>query len=235
VPPAARVDPFGWPPEPPPARMPLDRARLVQAALELLDEVGLQELTMRRLADRLGVRSASLYWHVRDKDQLLDLLSDTICGELQLPALSGDWRTDLEAVAWAYRRVLQAHRDAATIVASTLPLGPNRLRLADAMLGVLLEAGFSPAVVGHAGLLFTDFVTNFVIEEARSETVARSFDPEHAGDGLAAVRAWFAGLPAQQYPNLAALADHLVDADADARFRFGLGVLLDGLETHRHR
>ena len=223
-----------WPRSPQtPGRPPLDRQRLVTAALELLDQVGLDNLTMRRLADHLGVRSASLYWHVRDKDQLLDLLADQMCAEIVPPPPSGDWRADLMSLAQVYRAVLLGHRDAATVLATTLPLGPNRLRLADWMLNVLLQEGFSEPVAARAGLLWTDYVTNFVLEETRAKHVARLFSgPEHP-DALAAVRGWFESLPPDEYPALVRLARYLTEPDAAARFTFGLHVLLDGLAAQR--
>jgi TetR/AcrR family transcriptional regulator, tetracycline repressor protein len=207
--------------------------RLVTAALELLDQVGLDNLTMRRLADHLGVRSASLYWHVRDKDQLLDLIADEICGEIAPPPSTGTWKGDLMAMAYSFRAVLLRHRDAATVLANTLPLGPNRLRLADWLLSALLKAGYDEPVAARAGLLFTDYVTNFVVEETRAEHTARLFAGPEQPDALAAVRAWFESLPADQYPNLVRLAPHLAEPDADARFTFGLQVLLDGLAVRR--
>jgi TetR/AcrR family tetracycline transcriptional repressor len=223
-----------WPrPPEPPGRPPLDRQRLVSAALELLDQVGLDNLTMRRLADQLGVRSASLYWHVRDKDQLLDLIADHVCAEIVPPPPSGDWRADLMSLAHSYRAVLLGHRDAATVLATTLPLGPNRLRLADWMLNLLLQAGFSEPVAARAGLLCIDYVTNFVLEEARAEHMTRVFSGAEQPDGLTAVRGWFESLPVDQYPTLVRLARYLTDPDAAARFTFGLHVLLDGLAAQR--
>ena len=81
-------------------RRTLDQARVVRAALALLDEAGLDELTMRRLADRLGVKAASLYRHVRNKDELLALLGDEISAEIPLPPASGGWQQQLTESAW---------------------------------------------------------------------------------------------------------------------------------------
>src|SRR5262245_23850090 len=83
-----------------PKRRPLNQSQIVRAALALLDVVGLDELTMRRLADRLGVKAASLYRHVRDKDELLILLGDEISGEIPLPHASGNWKGQLTEIAW---------------------------------------------------------------------------------------------------------------------------------------
>src|SRR5215471_13622158 len=82
----------------------LDQGQVVRAALVLLDEVGLDELTMRRLAERLGVKAASLYRHVRNKDELLALLGDEISAEIPLPRSSGTWREQLTQSAWNVRK-----------------------------------------------------------------------------------------------------------------------------------
>src|SRR5215831_9219817 len=101
------------------------REHIVGSALELLDDAGLEGLTMRTLADRMGVRAASLYWHIRDKEQLIGLLAEAIIGEVPEPAADLPWRTQLEAFAAAYRRVLQSHRDAARIVIMAQPIAPR--------------------------------------------------------------------------------------------------------------
>src|ERR1700722_15344659 len=102
--PAASASPGG--------RVGLARDQLVDAALELMQEAGLEALSTRRLAERLGVKSPALYWHVRNKDELLGLVADAICAQMVLPATSLSFRVQLEKIAWEYRRVLVAHRDA---------------------------------------------------------------------------------------------------------------------------
>jgi TetR/AcrR family tetracycline transcriptional repressor len=224
---------LAWPAEPPRSpRQPLSRDRLIETALHLMDDIGLERLSMRRLAERLGVQSASLYWHVRDKDELLTLIADALCADIPLPDPALPWREQVTAIGWEYRRVLLRHRDAALLLASTLPLGPNRLRLADGLLGTLLAAGFAPSTVARSALLFTDYVTNFVVEEGRAIAMTAEFATER-GDGPNSLEVWFAGLPQDEYPNLAKLAPQLTDADADARFGFGLKLLLDGLAAQQ--
>jgi AcrR family transcriptional regulator len=148
------------------ARIPLDRQRLVRVALDLLDEVGLDELSMRRLAQRLGVTAASLYWYVRDKHELLGLLADAISAEIPLPDPSQPWRTELEALARGARQVAHAHRDAARILVATLPTGPHRLRAIDAMLGLLIGAGFSPVDAVDAAYVLNVYAVGFMLDEA---------------------------------------------------------------------
>ena len=202
---------------------------MVRAALAVLDEVGLDGLTMRRLAERLGLKSPSIYWHVRDKDELLSLIADAICAEIEPPDGDEPWTAQLEAMGWEYRRVLLKHRDAALVLANTLPVGPNRLRLAERMLTVLVQAGFAPGVAASSGLLLLDFATNAVIEEGRSQAMSAAFGADEDGAEAGEFRQWFASLPAEQYPTLVALAADLTNTDARERFRFGIQVLLSGL------
>jgi TetR/AcrR family tetracycline transcriptional repressor len=147
-------------------RVVLDRERLVHVALELLDEVGLDELSMRRLAERLGVTAAALYWYVRDKNELLGLLADAISAEMPLPAPDRPWRSELEALARGARRVALAHRDVARILVATLPTGPHRLHAIDAILGLLTRAGFSPTDAADAAYVLTVYGVGFMLDEA---------------------------------------------------------------------
>src|SRR5215469_1313695 len=125
------------------------RGRLVTAALDLLDEAGLEGLTMRTLAERLGMRAASLYWHIRDKDQLLGLLAEAIVAEVPEPAADLPWRAQLEAFAAGYRRVLQSHRDAARVVIMAQPTAP---RLYERLVRPLLEAPLGALARGRLEL-----------------------------------------------------------------------------------
>src|ERR1043165_9154368 len=102
-----------------PKRRPLDQAQVVQAALALLDDVGLEALTMRALSERLGVKAASLYRHVRHKDELLQLLADEINGEIPLTRSTGDWRTAIPEMARNVRKGTLPTRDAAALPAVT--------------------------------------------------------------------------------------------------------------------
>jgi AcrR family transcriptional regulator len=146
-------------------RAPLDRERLVGEALALLDEVGLDDLSMRRLADRLGVTAASFYWYVRDKDELLALLADAISGEMPLPDLNLPWREALEVGARNLRRVALSHRDGARVLAATMPTGPHRLRAIDALLGVLHRAGFPPGDVTDLSYLYNAYLVGFMLDQ----------------------------------------------------------------------
>jgi AcrR family transcriptional regulator len=206
----------------------LDRDQIVQAALELLDEVGFDGLTMRNLAKKLGVQAASLYWHVRNKQDLLSLLAEEICESIQEPNRALPWQVQLEAMANEYRRVLLVHRDAAQVLASSGgPSGPHRLRLAEIGLRTLLDAGFSEHDAAYAGMLMNDFVIMSVLEETR----LADLEAEDTSKGTSAeIQSWVESLPSDEYPSLITLAPYLAHIDGDERFRFGVVLLRTGLE-----
>jgi TetR/AcrR family tetracycline transcriptional repressor len=215
---------------------PINIERIVEAALGLLDEGGLEVLSMRGLAERLGIHPATLYWYVRDKQELLSLLAEAICREILPPDPDAPWRVRLETLMWEYRRVLGAHRDAAHILAMTLPAGSHRLRLVDLALGAVLAAGFDGWAASRAGRLVVDYTTGFVQEEyitaARPVSQTATNGPRGAQmDHLPTITE----VSAQAYPSIELLRPYLIDRDGDARFAFGLGLILDGLEQRRVR
>jgi len=195
----------------------------------LLDEVGIDELTMRRLAGRLGVKAASLYRHVKDKNELLVLLGDEISGEIPLVTPAGTWRDQLTEIAWNVRRGLGAHRDAARLLAITPPFGPRRLRHIEMVLRILRSAGMSGRDAARAAYHCNNFVTEFAADEARFAAFASG---PRAGRRkvFEDARKLFKRLPRDEYPTLVELADDLSEDDPDGLFRFGIEMLLDGLE-----
>jgi len=212
----------------------------VETALGLLDDVGLDGLSMRHLAERLGVNAATLYWYIRDKHELLSLIAETICAEIQpLDALDANtpWRVRLETLMWEYRRALLAHRDAAHILAATLPAGVHRLRLVDLALGAGLAAGFEGWAASRVARLVVDYTTGFVQEEyvtaARPAQQAHERNERGARGGGTARLPTITEAPVALYPNIVTLSPYLADRDSNARFRFGLSVILDGLEQRR--
>ncbi len=135
-----------------------------------------------------------------------------------------------------YRRVLLAHRDAAHVLAATLPAGSHRLRLVDMSLGAVLDAGFEAWEATRAGRLLVDFTTGFVQDEYVTAARCAVAPAEPARGPADTIRLpTFADVSAGVYPNIAALGPYLADRDGDARFSFGLGAVLDGLEQRRLR
>lgn len=211
-------------------RRPLDQAQVVRAALALLDEVGLDELTMRRLADRLGIKAASLYRHVHNKDELLALLGDEISGEIPAPSGSGSWQDQLTEIAWNVRRGLLAHRDAARVLANTPPVGPRRLRHIEAVLRVLRATGLRDRDAARAAYHLNNFVTEFAADEARFAAFA-SAPGSSRRKVLAEARKQFASLSRDDYPTIVAMADHLTEDAQDDLFQFGIDMCLRGIQA----
>jgi TetR/AcrR family tetracycline transcriptional repressor len=193
-----------------------------------MDEVGVDGLTMRRLAEKLGVTAGSLYRHVRDKDELVGLLADELSGQVPPIDESLPWPEALRTMARAHRRVLLSHRDAARLLASTPPAGPQRLTHVEAMLRLLCAAGFSARDAAWAGYHFNNVVTEFVADEVRAKVAADAAGTTH--DALMErTRAQFRALPSDQFPNLIAAADALSSDDPDALFEFGLDLVIRGI------
>ncbi len=211
----------------------IDRDSIAKAALGLLDEVGLDGLTMRSLAQRLGIKAASLYWHLSSKQDLMGLLAEEICAPMQEPDRSRPWLNQLDEMAHEFRRVLLMHREAARVLtASGAPTGPNRLRLAELILRTLLEAGFSPKDAANAGLMMNNFVTMFVAEETQSPVYEMD---EGVNEATLQGHESTEGFSPTDYPSLAALAPYLSGLSADERFEFGLQIVKTGLEERLRR
>jgi TetR/AcrR family tetracycline transcriptional repressor len=215
-----------WWAEAGPEATPLRREEIVRAALALVDDSGFDALTMRRLAERIGIKAASLYNHVRDKHELLAMLADAVCAEIPLPEPTKAWRMQLETLARDCRRVLIAHRDSARALAATPPVGLHRLRLIEGVLAALGRAGLSDRAVADAGFVFNSYVVGFVLDE----TQGAAGDAAALGEAREQIRAGFKSLPAERYPHLVALTDELVDGTPSERFERGLKWLLDGIE-----
>jgi AcrR family transcriptional regulator len=209
---------------------PLTQEQVVRAALALLDEVGLDELTMRRLAECLGVKAASLYRHVRSKDELLALLGDEISSEIPLPRAAGSWRNQLTEIAWNVRRGLLAHRDAARVLANTPPVGPRRLKHIEAVLQALRAAGLKDRDAARAAYHLNNFVTEFAADEARFAAYAATPGASRRKI-LGEARRQFKSLPEHEYPAIVALADHLTEDAQDELFQFGIDMCLRGVQA----
>jgi TetR/AcrR family tetracycline transcriptional repressor len=210
-------------------RVGLARDQLVDAALQLMQEAGLEALSTRRLAERLGVKSPALYWHVRNKDELLGLVADAICAQMVLPASSLSFRVRLEKIAWEYRRVLVAHRDAPRLFAEQAPTGPHRMKLYDAAIGAFLDTGFAAQEAVAMATFYRNYLLGMVAEEARQ---SRPAQPGALRPTLAlGVELGHLGEESRHYPNLRGAAKLLANIEPEELFRIGLKILLDGTES----
>jgi AcrR family transcriptional regulator len=209
----------------------LTRERVVAEALTIIAEDGVQALTMRTLAARLGVVPGALYRHVRNKDQLQDLVLDGVLAEVDCRVdPSVPWAERVKLLAHRLRAVLEDHPGVAGLLKTRDPLGPHSLAVAEAFLGPLQAAGFPQREAGLAFFLLIDYTVGFAVSSTRT-----SVNEQRVRD--AAIRAqlheFFRSLPPERFPALVALGEHVWLDNRDERFAAGLDVLVDGLEQAR--
>jgi TetR/AcrR family transcriptional regulator, tetracycline repressor protein len=206
----------------------LTRELIIKEALALLDEHGPGALSMRRLADRLGVAPTALYTHVRGKADLIAGLIDEVYAGLTLnPDPSGDWTQQLTTLSQQIREHLLAHPAVVPYALQQPGLGPHSLRLGEAIYRVLRPAGFSDqAVVGIVYALLT-YVLGFVaLEVSRAGT-----DPQTSDEFIRRMWAFFAALPPGEFPHHVELAPLLARISTDDQFQFGIRTFLAGLNA----
>ncbi|GIJ42802.1 TetR/AcrR family transcriptional regulator C-terminal domain-containing protein [Micromonospora andamanensis] len=205
-------------PDRPRRATPLTRERIIEAAVALLDEHGIDGLTMRRLAQRLAVTSTALYWHVKTKEDVLDLALDQIFGEVQLPGTGDDWRDDVRALTFRWRAVMLRHPWAPSLIGRPM-LGPNVLSRTEFLQSALVRGGLT----GIQLAVVTRLLANYVIGAALTEATWRQAeDPEARTEA----RQHIAANPTA-YPTLIA-SGHLDDGQwsDDDLFERGIDAIL---------
>jgi AcrR family transcriptional regulator len=211
-------------------RIPLNRQRVLGAAVALADRGGVRSLSMRKLAHELGVEAMSLYHHVANKDDILDGIVDVVFSEIELPSGDADWRAAMRQRAISAREALLRHPWATGLMESRSTPGPATLRHHDAVLGILRTAGFSVELAAHAFSVLDSYIYGFALQEANLP-----FDtPEETAEVAQAI---MAELPADQYPHLTEMTvEHVLQPGYDYgnEFLFGLDLILDGLDRARH-
>jgi AcrR family transcriptional regulator len=214
---------------PAPERHPLTRDRVLRAALDVADADGIAGLTIRSLATRLGVKPMSVYYHVANKEEILDGIVDLVFAEIDLPDPDGDWRSQVRRRAASARAALVRHPWAVALLESRTTPGPENLRQHDAMLGTLRAGGFSVRTAGHAYAVLDAYVYGVAV----TETSLPFLEAEGAGEVAEAMMADFAS---GQYPHLVELATEVVlqpGYDFRDEFEFGLDLLLNALDDLR--
>ena len=216
-------------------RVPLSRERVLRAAVALADEGGIESLTMRRLAQKLGSAPMSLYYHVANQEALLDGVADHILGEIieatsKIEASSGDWKAVLRRRILAAREVLLRHPWAPPLIQTRTNMSTSSMRYFDSLIGLLLEAGFSVDLTHHALHALGSRAIGFTTE---------MYDDSEAPDDEATMA--LLEQVADEYPHIITMVKG-ISHDADTtlgwcddqfEFEFGLDLLLDGLERLR--
>jgi AcrR family transcriptional regulator len=220
---ATQTDPSAEP------RIPLSKQRVLRAAVALADQGGVRSLSMRKLAQQLGVEAMSLYHHVANKDDILDGIVDVVFSEIDLPSSEAEWKAAMRQRAISAREALLRHPWATGLMESRSTPGPATLRHHDAVLGILRTAGFSIELAAHAFSVLDSYIYGFALQEANL--------PFKDSEELGVVADTILGnLPADEYPHLTELTvEHVLQPGYDYgnEYLFGLDLILDGLDRAR--
>jgi AcrR family transcriptional regulator len=210
-------------------RPPRSLQRIVGVALEIVDEVG-ADFSMRLLADRLGSGTATLYRHFASKDELMVYVVDRILGEVDIETdadtLKGtSWQQATARGAGAFYAVLKRHPNALALLVSQVPVGPNALANRERSLAVLLACGFPLDLAARAYTAVAHYVVGFALQQHTPDAPGQ--------EDAARLRDFYRALDAESYPATVATADELTSVPLAEEFRFGLQLVLDGIELAR--
>ncbi len=207
-------------------RQPLSRERVLRAAIDLADAGGIESLSMRRLAQELGVEAMSLYYHVANKQDIVEGIVDMVVNEFELPPADADWKSAIRASAISAHEVLIRHPWSASLVLSGGGVSMARLRYMEAILGALRRAGFSAEMTDHAYHALDSHIMGFTLWQVGMDLGSDDDLKSMAGEFLSQ-------LSVEEFPYLAEhIEQHLAPPAPDdvPEFEFGLGLILDGLE-----
>ena len=212
-------------------RAALTRERVLEAAIRLADEGGIESITMRRLGKTLGVEAMSLYNHVANKDDLLDGMIDVVLNEIDLVPAAGDWEAAMRKSAISAHDAFLRHPwVCGLILEPTTPrIIPARVRYMESILGRLRDAGFSPELTYHGYHALDSHILGFTLWEI-GHAMPAGEDPAQL------VAAFQDQFPASEFPHLAEhIGQHMTEGSHRelGEFEFGLGLILDGLKRMR--
>ena len=207
-------------------RVRLSRDRVLRVAVQIADKNGIESLTMRNLAQRLGVEAMTLYHYVANKDDILKDIVDLVVSEIEVPSEGGDWRAALRRSAISAHQVLLRHPWACSLMMSPARIGPARLRYMESLLGRLREAGFSAEMTHHAYHALDSHILGFTMWEVGYSTGIKELP-----DSGATLRRQ---MSLDEYPYLVEhMGQHGKPSRGDGEFGFGLDLILNGLEKIR--
>lgn len=215
----------------------LTREQIVRTAIELLDEEGLEGLNMRSLGKRLGSAATAVYWHVKNKDELVVLAGDEVWNEIELPDLTNaHWRDAATKMATGLYEMITRHPWLVQAFAAHLFYGPGKARHDDHSLAVFEMAGFGPEEADQAAATVFMFVLGSALGESAMVSLTRRLERE-GGDAEEKIRKTIeqASEVGKQFPRLRARlqtdgANSGYAAAPERSFEFGLKTILDGLE-----
>ncbi|WP_307838663.1 MULTISPECIES: TetR/AcrR family transcriptional regulator [unclassified Frankia] len=204
----------------------LTTARIIEAALEILRDGGLEALTVRALAERFETSNASLYRHFASRDELIALIGDHVMGEVRLDRTGRGWRADVEALMSEMRRVILSQPLPSSAARRMSAYGPNMLRVLDAALGPFLEAGLSDDEAARTTISLINFVAGSADIDRSDAGRGPRGDTGSAGFDLLLDR-----LPPDRFEALRTAGNAYTAAAADEVFAHGLAIFLDGVTS----
>lgn len=205
-------------------RGPIKQEHIIEAAFNLLDEAGIEGVSLRKVACSLGIRAPSLYWHFKSKQALVDALADALIRDVARTIPEGQhWRATLHQIADEFRSAFKAHRDGARVYAGTFLATENVLRVGEATIGALAGAGAESRFAATTAMDLIYYVMGFVIEE-------QSLPQDQ--DDLNGVQQAFLKLSEERFPHCWSARGFLAEPEYDARFDKGIDLLLDGIQQH---
>ncbi|MFW5415203.1 TetR/AcrR family transcriptional regulator C-terminal domain-containing protein [Nocardiopsis sp. CNT-189] len=216
-----------------PKRKPLTPEVITDKALEVLDRDGLDSLSMRKVAAELGVAVSALYVHVRDKEELLQVMYERVYSGFRVPEPDAEkWRSQVKEMARELRGILRSHRDMARISMGRFPSGPEMIMQLERMFALFLAAGLPVPLAAKAGDMLSLLVEGVVLEDDMWHGQGiREYTGKDAGE----VGDYFSRLPADRFPTLALHGGELLSGSADERFELFLDVFISGLEAQLDR
>jgi AcrR family transcriptional regulator len=198
----------------------LDREHIVEAGLRLVDADGVDGLSLRRLAGELGVTPMAMYWHVRDRAELLDLIGERVLEAIEIPAPAGDWRRQLRDVHRAMLRPLLDHPNAVELMVGRARFGAAGITLFERILAILRDAGLAPAEAFDAYQSLYLFQLGFMATARRSPEFRQV-----QAQGAAYLRA----LDPASFPAIAAIASVIGTRSLEEQYAIGLDVVIEGI------
>ncbi len=207
-------------------RAPLSAERVIDGAVALADEIGIDAFTIRKLAEAIDVKPMTIYHHLPNKEAIIDGMVDRVFDEIDLPPTELDWRAAMVVRCRSMRRVLADHPWASPLMESRTNPRPATLRHHDAVLGCLRLGGFSLGLTAHAYATIDAFLYGFALQEATLPATGGAEMDELAGSMVEA-------MPTDELPHLVEFTlDHVLQPgyEFSEAFEFGLGVILDGLQ-----
>ncbi|MCP3097932.1 TetR/AcrR family transcriptional regulator C-terminal domain-containing protein [Myxococcus sp. K15C18031901] len=204
-------------------RPPLSRERILRAALDIVDEEGLEAISMRRLGQALGVEAMSLYNHVPNKAAILDGVFEAVLAELPAAKPEASWQAFVRARSRALRSVLRAHPDTLPLFATRPAVTPASIHHVETVLEALRGAGFEVDEALSALQVMMAFVVGHTVA---THAPTRPDEESHPA---------YLQLSEEAFPRVRELARVLERHDVEAEFEFGLEAMVSGLEAHRKR